>query len=117
MIKDIKRARNERGFTLIELLVVIVILGILAAVVVFAVGGLGDRGQGNACKVDEKTLKTAEEAHYAAGNLSLYATEDKLLADDLIEAVSELHDITITDTAGHGPSYEVAPVTNGKCDT
>src|SRR5262245_3969613 len=32
----------EKGFTLIELLVVIVILGILAAVVVFAVNGITD---------------------------------------------------------------------------
>lgn len=31
--------RNEAGFTLIELLIVIVILGILAGIAIFAVGG------------------------------------------------------------------------------
>lgn len=41
--------REDQGFTLIELLVVITILGILAAVVVFSVGGLGDKGQASAC--------------------------------------------------------------------
>ncbi len=39
-----KRGQDE-GFTLIELLVVIVILGVLAAVVVFSVGGITDTGQ------------------------------------------------------------------------
>ena len=40
-----KQRRGEGGFTLIELLVVIVILGILAAIVVFAIGGLSDSAE------------------------------------------------------------------------
>ncbi|HET7486564.1 MAG TPA: ABC transporter substrate-binding protein [Acidimicrobiales bacterium] len=58
------RAGNG-GFTLVELLVVIVILGVLAAVVVFAVTGVRDRGASSAFKTDVATLHTAEEAYYA----------------------------------------------------
>ena len=57
--------KNDEGFTLIELLIVIVILGILATVVVFAVGGITDRGQESACDADAKTLEVAVEAYYA----------------------------------------------------
>ena len=64
-ISNRRKAAGEGGFTLIELLVVIIILGILAAVVVFAVGGVGDKGQSAACKIDERTIRTAEEAYAA----------------------------------------------------
>jgi general secretion pathway protein G len=56
---------NDEGFTLVELLIVIVILGILATVVVFAVQGITDQGQTNACSVGERTVQTAVEAFYA----------------------------------------------------
>jgi general secretion pathway protein G len=55
----------EQGFTLIELLVVIGILGILAGVVVFAVGGITDRGKNSACKSEVTTVQTAIEAYNA----------------------------------------------------
>ena len=57
--------KNDEGFTLIELLIVIVILGILATVVVFAVGGITDKGQKSACSADKKSLEVATEAYYA----------------------------------------------------
>jgi prepilin-type N-terminal cleavage/methylation domain-containing protein len=57
--------RDERGFTLIELLIVIVILGILAGIVLFAVGGVTDRGNVAACKSDRKTIEVAVEAYRA----------------------------------------------------
>jgi prepilin-type N-terminal cleavage/methylation domain-containing protein len=56
---------QDKGFTLVELLIVIVILGILATVTVFAVRGITDKGQENACAVDRRTLDTAVEAFYA----------------------------------------------------
>ena len=57
--------KQDKGFTLVELLIVIVILGILATVTVFAVRGITDRGQENACDVDQRTLDTSIEAFYA----------------------------------------------------
>jgi general secretion pathway protein G len=66
MIERIREARkSEGGFTLIELLMVIVILGILAGVVVFAVSGINDKGKKSACQADVSTLETAVEAYYA----------------------------------------------------
>ena len=48
-----------------ELLVVIIILGILAAIVVFSVRGITDTGQEAACNADLRMLMTAQEAHFA----------------------------------------------------
>src|SRR5882757_10494202 len=66
MLKQLRQARqNQSGFTLIELLIVIVILGVLSAIVVFAVGGITDTGKVSACKSDIKTVEVASEAYYA----------------------------------------------------
>ena len=56
---------KDEGFTLVELLIVIVILGILATIVVFAVRGITDQGQKSACKATAKTYEVAIEAYYA----------------------------------------------------
>ena len=90
--------KNDEGFTLIELLIVIVILGILAAVVVFAVGGITDRGQASACEADNATLAVAIEAYYA--KYSDYPTNQSQLTnptDRFLRSASELYDITGTD--------------------
>ena len=58
-----KGQQNEKGFTLIELLIVIVILGILAAVVVFAVGGITGDSEINACEAEKRAVQTAVEAY------------------------------------------------------
>src|SRR3954470_9214107 len=102
-----KRLEGDRqaGFTLIELLIVIVILGILAAIVVFAVGGITDRGQDSACKSDLKTLETAEEAYFAqaAPAGSKYVAESALVPTFLHQE-SDMYNVTVT---GGGTGFTV----------
>ena len=81
MYQRIRKAmKEESGFTLIELLIVIVILGILAAIVVFSVSGITDKGTSSACKADVATAQTAVEAFYAQGKPAAYpASLDELM--------------------------------------
>jgi general secretion pathway protein G len=65
MLARLRRLRSDEGFTLIELIIVIVILGILAAVVVFAVGGVNSNGTLSACKADKSSVATAAESYFA----------------------------------------------------
>ena len=55
----------EQGFTLVELLIVIVILGILAGIVVFAVGNLTQDASKNACQTEASTVEGAFQAYKA----------------------------------------------------
>ncbi|HZM84598.1 MAG TPA: prepilin-type N-terminal cleavage/methylation domain-containing protein [Candidatus Limnocylindrales bacterium] len=69
MLQRLRAARqNQNGFTLTELLIVVVILGVLAAIVVFAVAGITDRGVDAACDADKRTVQTAVEAYHAQNN-------------------------------------------------
>lgn len=85
MFRHQESHRREQGFTLAELLVVVVILGILAAVVVFAVGNSTDNAKSAACEAERSTLETAIEAYraqtgdYPANNAALLEDETKFL--------------------------------------
>ncbi|MBV9922660.1 MAG: prepilin-type N-terminal cleavage/methylation domain-containing protein [Pseudonocardia sp.] len=61
-----RKETGEGGFTLVELLIVIVILGILAAIVVLAIGGLKGSSQKAACNSEGQTIATAEDAAFAS---------------------------------------------------
>src|SRR5947199_10570692 len=99
MFKLMQRARSdESGFTLIELLIVIVILGILAGIVIFAVGGITDKGNVSACKSDVKTLSVAIEAYYAGPGNGVYPGN----LTDLVTAKLLRPQLTLVNAPGNG---------------
>lgn len=80
MLKRIRTLRaddREGGFTLTELLIVIVILGVLAGIVVFAVNTFTNDSKKTACAADKKTVEVASDAYYA--QKSAYTTIDQLV--------------------------------------
>ena len=77
-----EKSLTQKGFTLVELLVVIVILGILAAVVVFAVSGSTDKAQTSACASERSAVETATEA-YRASEGGYPATQANLIGNFL----------------------------------
>jgi len=112
-----KKRSGEGGFTLIELLVVIVILGILAAIVVFAIGGLSGSAQKTSCSADANTIKTAEDAYYASpdvnGNPNATYTDMTTLVTTakLLKQASTLWTVTNPTTT----AYTLTPAANSKC--
>ena len=99
-----QKSLGAKGFTLIELLVVIVILGILAAVVVFAVNGITDKGKTNACKTEVRTVKTAVEAYNAQYGVYPPAGVSNLTTD---KAFLESAPTYVTVAAGTGAVTKV----------
>lgn len=98
--------KNDEGFTLIELLIVIVILGILATVVVFAVSGITNRGETSACAADKKTVETAAEAYYAQNGS--YPANAGAMVPTFLREVSTKY--TYAFVAGPPASYTLTPV-------
>jgi prepilin-type N-terminal cleavage/methylation domain-containing protein len=104
MLTRCRARRDESGFTLIELLIVIVILGILSAIVVFAVNGIQNKGTEAACRADVQTVTVAAEA-YDAQNGTYAKNMDQLVRAGLLHSVPASFDYTVV--------YKVSPKRKG----
>jgi type II secretion system protein G len=103
LTKTVNGREADGGFTLIELLIVIVILGILAAIVVFAVGSATSDSKVSACKADKNNVDTALEAYKAKNGVYPSGADTAAVIGVL----------TATTTPG-GPFLKSAPgTTNG----
>jgi prepilin-type N-terminal cleavage/methylation domain-containing protein len=102
MLQRLRAARaSQSGFTLIELLIVIVILGVLAGIVVFAVSAFNNDGVTAACKSDAKNVEVASEAFYAKTG-AWAATVDALKTANYLKQVPTSTKYTITYAPGTG---------------
>src|SRR3954467_6079474 len=101
MLQRIRAVReNESGFTLIELLIVIIVLGVLAAIVLFATGTFKSDSVAAACKTDGKNVDTAETAYFAKNN-AYVAIDDLVTAKYLKSAPStDNYTISVNTTSG-----------------
>jgi len=88
--------RSTGGFTLIELLIVIVVTGILAAIVVFSVGGMTKNGASTACRQTLNEAQTAVETFYANSGTSTYPTTIGSLVPSYLKAAPSLAGVTFT---------------------
>jgi len=102
----------KKGYTLVELLVVIVILGILAAVVVFAVSGITNKGASNPCTIEVRTVNTALQAFSAHSATSAYPSGTVLSGPTgmftQLETAGFLQESAPRATARYRPTYDGA---------
>ena len=116
-IEEVPAEKQDKGFTLVELLIVIVILGILATVTVFAVRGITDQGQTNACKATAKTYEVAIEAYYAQNGNAVHPTGALLVSNGLIRSYNAADVVIVvgSGTAATSTSTVAAAPAPGKC--
>ena len=104
-LDDVKSRQGHAGFTLIELVIVITILGILAGVVVFALGGTTTTAAQAACKADAKSVETALESYKSQNGT--YPAPGSGNPSTLGGAITYYR--PLTSTAGGGPWLRSAP--------
>jgi general secretion pathway protein G len=107
---------SEGGFTLIELLIVIIVLGILAAIVIFSLTGVSASSSVAACNTDAKSVETAVAAYDAtAGHTNADFTGTEAVQQALLTN-GYLHTWPSATVAANGYAIVLNTTTPGEVD-
>lgn len=99
-----RRPSDDHGFTLVELLVVVIILGILAAVVVFGVSRFRENAVESACKADVKQVTTAALSYVSKYQAAAPSTPAMA---EFLQSYPSNDDYTVTYAPGAGSAFSV----------
>jgi prepilin-type N-terminal cleavage/methylation domain-containing protein len=102
---EVSQPSHADGFTLIELLIVVIILGVLAGIVVFAVGGTADSSGATACKAEAREFYNSYTAHKANNHGAKVAGAD---------AIAMARNLYVTSELSKGALMYYAPGRDGK---
>ncbi|MCM3280774.1 MULTISPECIES: prepilin-type N-terminal cleavage/methylation domain-containing protein [Exiguobacterium] len=115
--QDAKQLKDERGLTLVELLVVVVILGIIAAIAVVAIGGIIENSKKDAMVADAKQMVSAAKLYTASNPVSADTTMKFAGSTGTVDGTQYVDNLKdpFTDSSGYTSAYvTIKPSTDGK---
>lgn len=107
-----KRIKNEKGLSLVELLAVIVILGIVAAIAVPAIGNIIENSRSKAVISDAVNVMNAANLYFTENSTAESGTVTiaQLKSGGFLESEGKLTAATVTKKAGGNTITFTAPV-------
>ena len=93
-----KVLKNEKGLTLIELLAVIVILAIVSAIAIPAIGNIVENSRYNAVKADAVNVLNASNLYFTDNASETTVLVSKMISDKYLETSGKIPGATGADT-------------------